>query len=229
LHRAILIGCTLALASLLAACGSAPAPPPPAPISSSEQCLRDLGARGVEYHLAAMPAATAPCEVETPVEVASTGLAWNRPGLVSCAMADVLDRFTVEQVEPMARRYLGTNVIRLDQIGAYSCRRIIGSAPGWSAHASGRAIDIAGFDLAGGGNVTVERDWHDAGARGAFLHAVALAACSYFNIVLTPESNQYHYNHMHLDIGPGKLCEADGRHVWHSAPAISFRGGGAGG
>jgi len=214
------------LALLLAAC-AAPSPPPTAPLTSAEQCLRDLNALGVGYQVAATPAAGGPCAVANPVEVASTGLVWNRPGLVSCTMAEAIDRFTVESVEPLARRYLGASVIRLDQIGAYSCRGVVGGGHSgrWSEHASGLAIDIAGFDLEGGGNISVERDWQGSGPKSAFLHAVALSACNYFSVVLTPESNRFHYNHMHLDIGPYKLCEADGRKVWSTPPAAGAKAG----
>jgi hypothetical protein len=207
-------GLVPALVVLLAAC-SAPSPPPP-PLSANEQCLKDLNTLGVGYQRAAVPVANGACAINNPVEVASTGLIWNHPGLVSCQMAEAIDRFTVEVVEPLARRYLGTSVVRLDQIAAFSCRGVVGSGHSgrWSEHATGRAIDIAGFDLEGGGTVSVERDWRDSGAKGAFLRAVAESACSYFSVVLTPESNRFHYNHMHLDIGPYKLCEADGRKVW---------------
>ena len=39
-----------------------------------------------------------------------------------------------------------------------------------------------------------------------FLHHVARNACRYFSVVLTPDSNRDHYNHFHLDIGPGRVC-----------------------
>jgi len=164
--------------------------------------------------VAATPVSDGNCVVANPVEIASTGLVWNRPGLLSCPMAEKVDRFTVEVVEPLARRYFGIPVVRLNQIGAYSCRVIAGHSGRWSEHALGRALDVAGFDLENGDTVSVQRDWYASGPKGAFLHAVAESACNYFSVVLTPESNSAHSNHMHFDIGPYKLCEADGRKVW---------------
>jgi hypothetical protein len=35
---------------------------------------------------------------------------------------------------------------------------------------------------------------------------VARAACGYFSVVLTPDSNADHFNHMHFDLGPDRLC-----------------------
>lgn len=218
MHRSLRFGVPLAIALLAAACATPSAPP--ATLSGNEQCLRDLDGLGVGYRIAAAPAAHGACVVANPVEVASTGLVWNRPGVLSCPMAEAVDRFTLAVVEPLARQYFGVPVVRLNQIGAYSCRTIAGHAGHWSEHAVGRAIDIAGFDLAGGDSVSVERDWYAAGRKRDFLHRIALAACSYFNLVLTPESNRDHFNHLHFDLGPYKLCEADGRKVWSRSPPL---------
>ena len=63
----------------------------------------------------------------------------------------------------------------------------------------------AGF-LSDGTRIDVEKDWTDGGPRGRFLHAVALGACRYFSVVLTPATNGLHHDHLHLDIGPDRLC-----------------------
>jgi len=76
----------------------------------------------------------------------------------------------------------------------------------WSQHAVGQAIDIAGFRLSDGTTVSVDRDWNEPGAKGQFLRQLARKACRYFSVVLTPDSNAEHYNHLHLDIGPDRLC-----------------------
>jgi hypothetical protein len=68
------------------------------------------------------------------------------------------------------------------------------------------AIDISGFQLSDGTIVNVERDWAQPGPKSAFLHEVARAACGYFSVVLTPDSNADHFNHMHFDLGPDRLC-----------------------
>lgn len=202
-----------ALASLIAGCASSHPTGPPvatAPPSSpvGEQCLDDLGARGVTYRVAAIPVGTGACSVENPVQVTSAAVPWNQAAVMSCGLADRIDRFLVEAVEPLARRYLATDIVRLDHLGAYSCRRVEGMAGRWSEHAAGRAIDVSGFLLKDGERVTVERDWSAPGPRRDFLHAVAKRACDYFNVVLTPESDKFHYNHLHLDIGRWRLCQA---------------------
>ncbi|HYC13481.1 MAG TPA: extensin family protein, partial [Stellaceae bacterium] len=35
----------------------------------------------------------------------------------------------------------------------------------------------------------------------------ASRACDYFSVVLSPDSDRYHYNHLHFDIGPWRLCQ----------------------
>jgi len=200
-----------ALLPLIAACVAprpAPRAPAPAPALTGEQCLDDLSAHGVTYRVAAMPVSTGACSVENPVQVTSAAVPWNQPAIMSCGLASRVDRFLVEAAEPLARRYMSTEIVRLDHFGAYSCRPVVGMAGRWSEHAAGRAIDVSGFLLKNGDRVTVERDWTIPGPKRDFLHALAKSACDYFNLVLTPESDKYHYNHLHLDIGHWRLCQA---------------------
>lgn len=198
------------LAPLVVGCAS-PRPAPPSASGSAllgPQCLDNLSARGISYRVAAIPVSTGPCAVENPVQVTGAAVAWNQPAVMSCGLADRLDRFLVEAAEPLARRYLSTEIVRLDHLGAYSCRRIEGMAGRWSEHAAGRAIDVSGFLMKSGERVVVDKDWASSGPKRDFLRAVAKRACDYFNVVLTPDSDKFHYNHLHLDIGPWRLCQA---------------------
>ena len=154
-----------------------------------------------------VPASTGPCEVANPVKVAQGAVPWNQPAVMSCTLAERVDRFLTEVVEPLARSHLGTAIARMDNFGAYSCRREVGQAGRWSEHAAGRAIDVSGFLTADGGRVSVEQDWNRPGPKRDFLRAVASRACDYFSVVLSPESDRYHYNHLHLDIGRWRLCQ----------------------
>ena len=206
----------LLIALTLAACSAAL--PPPKTLSSGEQCLADLEAEGVRYQPAAVPVSTGPCAVVNPVKVASAGVPWNQPAVMTCALANRVDRFYTEAVEPLAQRHLGTAIARMDNFGAYSCRREIGQAGRWSEHAAGRAIDVSGFITADGGRISVEQDWNRPGPKRDFLHAVASRACDYFSVVLSPDSDRYHYNHLHFDIGTWRLCQT---HAKTPAPTAS--------
>src|SRR5689334_4597484 len=104
-----------ALAPLIAGCASPrPAPsiatPAPGPTLVGEQCLADLDARGVSYRVAAIPVSTGPCAVENPVKVAGAAVPWNQPAIMTCALADRVERFLAEAAKPLARRYLGTDI-----------------------------------------------------------------------------------------------------------------------
>ena len=62
-------------------------------------------------------------------------------------------------------------------------------------------------DLAGGRRITVRDGWNgpDADAR-AFLRQVHAAACRRFNVVLGPDANAFHRDHLHFDMGNGRYC-----------------------
>lgn len=121
---------------------------------------------------------------------------------LTCPIAAGLELWLDKDVQPLAQQILGTRVSRIEQLGTYSCRRMYGdeNAP-WSEHATGNAIDIAGFVLDDGERISVLRDWGDDDAEAQFLAAVRDAACSSFGTVLSPDYNAAHADHFHLDQG----------------------------
>lgn len=120
--------------------------------------------------------------------------------VASCPVAAALLLFEDRVVQPAALRYFGRQVIAIDHVGTYSCRRLYGRSEGaLSEHSSANAIDIVGFRLAGGGRVSVLRDWDGNGPSAGFLREVRDGACRYFATVLSPDYNQAHADHLHLD------------------------------
>jgi hypothetical protein len=187
----------------LAGCGGTPAPHG----LSGRACLSRLAAEEVSYRPVDSPEASdSRCRVDTAVRVSRIEAALSRPATMSCAMANRLDEFEREVVQPLARDELGDRVQRIDHLGSFSCRANTSRPSRLSQHALGQAIDIAGFRMADGSRVSVERDWSDSGAKSEFLHRLAAKACRYFSVVLTPDSNADHYNHLHFDIGPDRYC-----------------------
>jgi hypothetical protein len=195
----------LAAAAALASCV---APPRPAPPLVARQCQAELDRRGVDYRVAPMAASVSACAVDDPVKVSAAGIAWSQPGIVACRFALTLDDFARDAIEPLAQRYFGTRVTSLRHYGTYACRTTRTGHE--SLHAQGEAIDIAGFVLADGTIVSVEHDWRSGGAPGRFLHALAREACGRFSVVLTPDFDRDHFNHIHLDSGRYKLCGVRG-------------------
>ncbi len=146
------------------------------------------------------------CVIPAPVRVSQIEVPLNQPAAMSCLLADRLDAFERGALQRLAMADLGHYVVRIDHLGAYSCRANTGHRERLSEHAYGLAIDISGFRLSDGEVISIERDWSRAGPRSAFLHQLAQAACGYFSVVLTPDSNADHFNHFHLDLGPDRLC-----------------------
>ncbi len=119
---------------------------------------------------------------------------------VTCPVAAALDIWRRNSVIPASRKILGSEVVRIEHLGAYSCRRMYGGADGpWSEHATANAIDIAGFVLKDGRRISVLKDWKESGAKAEFLRAVRSGACDSFATVLSPDYNAAHADHFHLD------------------------------
>jgi hypothetical protein len=118
----------------------------------------------------------------------------------SCAVGAGLALWLRHGVQPAARRYLGARVVAIEHLGTANCRRIGGGASGsWSEHATGNAIDVAGFVLADGHRVSVLRDWPGTDAKARFLRAARDLGCHAFATTLSPDYNAAHRDHLHLD------------------------------
>lgn len=199
----------LAFAASVAACAPrAVVPPQPiAPPPSGAVCLDQLTRRGIDFALVSEHAAISGCNVVTAVRVAGLLEPFDKPATMTCGLALRLDDFEINVVQVAAERYFHRRVVEIYQYGAYACRNIAGTHR-LSEHAHGEAIDIAGFELDGGLKIMVKADWRNAGSRSRFLHEVARGACRIFDVVLTPDANADHLDHIHLDLGRYKLCRA---------------------
>ena len=92
--------------------------------------------------------------VDTAVKISRIHAAFNQPATMSCALADRLDEFEREVVQPLALDELGSRATRIDHLGSYSYRQQNSRTAGrWSQHAQGQAIDISGFRLSDGTTV----------------------------------------------------------------------------
>ena len=165
-------------------------------------CLRAL-ASVAEYDHWRGPSSP-PCRVDTPVLLIAADARFDPPLRTSCAMALAWARF-VPRLQALARRHLGSPVSRVRHFGSYACRRMTGGGR-LSLHARGRALDLAGFTLADGRELTVRDGWGRRDRAGLFLRALAREACGRFAVVLTPAHDARHRDHLHFDIGPYRLC-----------------------
>ena len=118
----------------------------------------------------------------------------------NCAVAAGLALWEWHVIQPAAQRRFGRSVARIEHFGSYSCRRLYGrSEGGWSEHARANAFDVAAFVLDNGNRISIARDWDSPGPRGRFLKDVRDGACRLFTTVLSPDYNQAHHDHLHLD------------------------------
>lgn len=157
------------------------------------------------------------CGLERPLRVSglSGGRVWVTPAAtVGCPLTAGLDRWIRSSVQPAAYRYYGRPVVAITQMASYGCRGRNGNSFGApSEHAFGNALDIAGFRLAGGAEISVVQGWWRGGPRErAFLQAVIAGACPHFYTVLGPGSDRHHYNHIHVDLlltnrGRRRMCQ----------------------
>lgn len=119
---------------------------------------------------------------------------------MSCPVAAALAVWEWEIVQPAAFFAFDQRVATIEHFGAYSCRRMYGASEGrWSEHATADAVDIAAFVLEDGTRISVVNDWSGSDADARFLRRVRDGACDLFATVLSPDYNEAHADHFHLD------------------------------
>lgn len=148
--------------------------------------------------------------------LADGAISLDKPVTIDCSMVPALEAWLAEVVQPSAQARLGAAVVGLESFGAYSCRSIDHlEGAQLSEHAFGNAIDVSGFKLADGREISIVREWKKTDTQeSAFLHEIQAGACQHFTTVLAPGSDPFHYNHFHLDLamhgstntGPRRYC-----------------------
>lgn len=124
------------------------------------------------------------------------------PPPTTCSTAVALELWRRDTAAREARAIFGRDIARIEHLGAYSCRRLYSRSDGpWSEHATGNAIDIAGFVLDDGTRISVLRDWNgDNPEKILFLRRIRDGACRAFTTVLSPDYNAAHADHFHFDM-----------------------------
>ena len=126
------------------------------------------------------------------------GIELSQPATVDCATAKALEDWVTGDVKPnLSRR--GGGLSELKVFASYTCRprnNIVGAKI--SEHGRGKAVDIGGFVLADGTEITVLKGWSSKSEQ-PLLKRLQDEACTIFGTVLGPRSDRYHANHFHLD------------------------------
>jgi len=181
-----------------------------APTGVVPDCEDKLQSAGVTFRPSALPVhVQGPATCGAPqvvVYLRGPGdITYDPAPLLTCAMALAMASFE-HILQEEANRTLQSRVVRVQQIGTYSCREIAAVKGLASEHSYANAIDLTRFTLANGKIVTVlsdfdlvDRPTHPAGV---FLRAISVRAHSedVFSNVLTPFWDPAHKNHFHLDL-----------------------------
>lgn len=145
------------------------------------------------------------CGLSDAVRLTEADPAFGEPLTTTCRLAVAWAAFEHHVLAPAAREELGTEVADIGHYGTHVCRNIAGSSRR-SEHATANALDLASLTLADGRTVSVQRHWNDDGPRGRFLRRIHAGACEWFDVVLGPDYNAAHADHLHLDMGRFSTC-----------------------
>jgi len=170
-------------------------------------CIEALKASGHPFQVVSEDEFTPDCPVVNPV-------ALRRPlrqkRYMSCRLALAFQAYHREALQPLAERLLRRELLQVGDLGVRSCRTMGGHRVLLSEHAYANAIDLSHFDFEGGLAIDVERDWHAGGEKSRFLREAAKAACEHFNMVISPDHDDSHRDHIHVDMGLSDGCNVDG-------------------
>ena len=170
-------------------------------------CFAALDRGKIDYAPAPVRPIFNGCGYEDAAILRHTAVSYGGDVLMRCGALVPLLLWQRHVVEPAAQQMFGTRVTAIRNYGTYSCRNVNHARLGRrSQHATANAIDVAGFVLADGTRISIARDWHDAGAKGRFLHAVRDGACRFFGVVLSPDYNALHHDHFHMDASYWHMC-----------------------
>ncbi|AHB48542.1 extensin [Hyphomicrobium nitrativorans NL23] len=104
------------------------------------------------------------CGAHAPVRLISIGkspeVSVSPPAVVSCDMVVALHKWITEDIQPLAKRHLGAEVIKMESMSDYSCRMAYGRVGNkLSEHGKANALDIRGFMTRKGKTAEVLAGW----------------------------------------------------------------------
>lgn len=139
------------------------------------------------------------CGIADAVKIRSIGgITLSQSAVIECSTAQSLKNWVEDHAVPaIGKRGGGVSSLRI--VSHYACRtRNSKRGARLSEHSKGKAIDIAGFGLQDGSEITVLSDW-GRGKEGRILKDLHASACGPFGTVLGPNSDRHHKDHFHFD------------------------------
>ncbi|MFZ2982716.1 MAG: extensin family protein [Sphingobium sp.] len=171
-----------------------------------KQCVADLRRLGVQFSTLPDRSFGGGCSAVGSVKLLDTGVPTTNLGAMTCPLAEKFSAWTRYAVQPAARLFLGSELVRIETFGTYSCRPIAGSGR-LSEHARSNAVDVSAFVLADGRRISIKGNWNGDSREQQFLRTIRGSACKRFRTVLSPDYNAAHQDHLHFDLGgKGLYC-----------------------
>jgi hypothetical protein len=183
-------------------------PPPVLAAQPPLQCYADLRRAGASFRPLPDSAFDNGCGMTGAVRLLDIGTPVTGLGAMTCGLAERFTLWVRDAVQPAARGAFGVGVAKIESFGTYSCRPLNNQAGArLSEHGHANAVDVAAFVLKDGRRISVLADWTggDEAAR-RFLRAVHDEGCRRFSVVLGPDANAFHRDHLHFDMGRGPYC-----------------------
>ena len=120
------------------------------------------------------------CGAAAPMKLISVGrnppVALSPPPVVTCDLIAALSRWMARDIQPLARKHLGTPVVRIETMSSYSCRNAYGRKDSrLSEHGRANAVDIGAFVTGRGQAALVVADWGPTAREAAEQAAIARA------------------------------------------------------
>jgi hypothetical protein len=138
------------------------------------------------------------CGIKDAVKVQSvSGIPLSQAAVIDCPTAQALRKWVDRGMTP-ALKPIG-KVAQIKIAAHYACRtRNSQKGAKISEHGKGRAVDISGFVMQDGTEITVLDGWNDKKTSAA-LRKMHKAACGPFGTVLGPKADGFHRDHFHFD------------------------------
>ena len=137
---------------------------PPAEIAAAKaRCaaiLKKISAVAIEE----APIKEGACGAPAPIQLISIGkrpqISISPPAILTCEMAEALSIWVENELQPLAKQHLGSEIIKIETMSSYSCRNAYGRAKNkLSEHGVANALDIRGFVTATAKTAYVLEDW----------------------------------------------------------------------
>jgi hypothetical protein len=104
------------------------------------------------------------CGTPAPIQLISIGrkpeVSISPPAIMTCELAEALSEWLDADLQPLAKKHLGAEIIKIENMSSYACRNAYGRTHNkLSEHGIANALDIRGFTTAAGKTALVLEDW----------------------------------------------------------------------